>query len=120
MAPADAALDLLGLYELLAGHEPQYVQHGKGYPRHVEHDVVANHLRSLLGELQVLARPAHQALVEIAVILRRRAAHDDAPVPVDPLEHRVEGLATDRVEVKVDAFRALGGAEQTRGDGEAR
>ena len=68
--------------------------------------VEALHRAALLGELEVVGGAMHLAVVEVARVLRRAAADDDARllVRLEPVEHRVEHGAAGVVEEEVDAL----------------
>ena len=107
---------LLGERHLAPPAEPEQVQDGERQLVHVKEHIVAGHASAALRQLEVpsssstrvsdeviaaaalrrleaLARATHGAHVEVAVVLRRRAADDDAPAAIEPLQRLVEERA---------------------------
>ena len=86
------------------------VSEGLGDAMHVVKHGESGHRGALGDELQVVRRPGRGCHVSV---LRDPAAHDDAGLPVDLHERSIERLASDIVEVDVDAgwdngFQQLG------------
>ena len=102
----EALLDLLVHHELLPQREPPQVRERRRQLVHEVEDGEAVHRRAPLGELEVRRRPDHLAVVEVARVLRRAAADDDARllVRLEPVEHGVEHGAAGVVEEEVDAL----------------